>query len=139
MNDKKALIIIGTVFALMSFLGALRVFGPGAQNSILGQLWWLDSQENVSHLAVAIICLAGAWLLPLTGQKILIWFFAAALILISIYSVITFHLLKINVEAPVEEVIYFTLGDLALWAAVKNQREQNQSTSKFNVNGIKKI
>ena len=57
MDSKRALTIAGVVFLLMSLFGFFEVFGPGANNSIFGQGWWLDNAENYSHLAFGLIFL----------------------------------------------------------------------------------
>jgi hypothetical protein len=122
MNSKRALIIAGTVFILMAVFGFFEVFGPGAKNSIFGQAWWLDNTENGSHLAFGLAFLASAFFAATPYRKWLAWVFGIALVLFSIYSIITAHLLHVNLEEPVEEVIYFALGDLILWGATRDKR-----------------
>jgi len=122
MNSKRALIIAGTVFVLMAVFGFFEVLGPGAKNSIFGQGWWLDNAENYSHLAFGLTFLASALFAAAPYRKGLAWTFGLALVVFSIYSIITYHIVHVNIEEPVEEVIYFALGDLILWGVTRDKK-----------------
>jgi fructose-specific phosphotransferase system IIC component len=130
MDSKRALIIAGTAFILMAVLGFFDILGPGAKNSILGQTWWLDNTENGSHLIFGLIFLACSFLVAAPYRNKLAWAFGAVLVVLSVYSITTAHILHVNLEAPIEEVIYFTVGDIILWGATRDKKILNSNGQK---------
>ncbi len=119
---KKFLLANGLFIIVLALFGFFGVFGPIAQKSVFGQLWYLDNRENTAHLLIGIICVISALVFSPNVQRWVIWIFAFVAITVAIYSIVTFHILRVNVEYPIEEVLYFTLGDLALWAALADRQ-----------------
>jgi len=136
MDSKRALIFAGTTFILIALFGFFEVLGPGAKNSIFGQGWWLDNAENGSHLIFGLAFLTSAFFAPASYRKWLAWTFGVALVVFSIYSIVTYHVVHVNVEAPVEEVIYFALGDLILWGVTREKRLLGLSKQKTEINNL---
>jgi hypothetical protein len=136
MNSKRALILAAAVFILMAALGFFDILGPGSKNSLLGQAWWLDNAENGSHLIFGLIFLACSFLAAAPYRNKLAWAFGAVLVVFSIYSITTAHILHVNLEEPVEEVIYFTLGDLILWGATRDKKILDLNNQKTEINNF---
>ncbi len=126
MKLKTVLIVTGIFFILLGILGFVRVLGPTSQESIFGELWWLDKTENWSHLVVGLVSVIFGLFAQDSGKKIWGWLYGILLVVVSIYSIITSHLLKVNLEVPVEEVLYFTIGDIVLWATVNSNKAKKE-------------
>lgn len=124
---KKFLLVFGIGAVLFSLAGFFHVIGPDAAHSIFGNKWWMANSENWSHLSAGLISLVFALFLPDDAQEIFAWIMASFSIGFSIYSILVFHLLNKNVEDPVEEVIYFTVGNIALWSMLYQMRKERKA------------
>jgi hypothetical protein len=126
MAIKKFLLVFGIGAIFYGLAGFFHIIGPGAAHSIFGEKWWLDNTENWIHLTAGLVSIIFALFLPSLAREIFAWIMTVLSISISIYSILVFHLLNQNIENPIEEVVYFTVGNIALWSMFYQMRQERK-------------
>ncbi len=86
----------------------------------------MNNLGNWIHLTAGIISISVAVFFSRQIQLSVMWVFTILTISGAIYSIISQHYLKINVEDPIEEIIYFTMGNLALLVFTLDARQQQK-------------
>ncbi len=115
---------MGLFLLILAALGFFGVLGPTADESALHNLWWLDDEQNLIHLAAGLACFGFARWMPDEAKEGLCWIFGLAGVMVAIASLFLDRLTHANVERPIETVLYFTLGDLFLWTATRQVQKQ---------------
>jgi ABC-type Mn2+/Zn2+ transport system permease subunit len=127
MAIKRFLIILGIGAVLYSLAGFFHVIGPDAAHSIFGKMWWLDNTENWTHLIAGVVSLVFAFYFSDIAQEIFAWIMSFLSIGVSVYSIIAPYLLNRSIEDPVEQVIYFTAGNIAIWSMLYQMQKQRKA------------
>lgn len=59
----RGFLMAGGIILLALGVGGMTVLGPTAEQSMLGDFFWLDTTENYAHLLLGVVALAAYFLL----------------------------------------------------------------------------
>ncbi len=119
MSTKFYLILAGAGAVGLGILGFVHILGPTPQDSVFGQQWWLNDTQNFLHLIIGISSICAGLFLPKLRQQGAVWLLGVISIIGAVVSLIFRHLLTVNLVEPVEEVLYFSVGNIGLWVLAR--------------------
>jgi hypothetical protein len=125
-NPKNLLLFAGTGAVILSLLGYLGILGPTPERSIFGEFWWLDNNQNTLHFVAGLGSIISAMLLSKPRQEGVVWFLSIISIIWAIYSFIANHLLVGSPLNSIEEILYFTMGNLGIFVLTFGIRMENE-------------
>lgn len=126
MTFKKFLLIAGIGAILFGLAGFFGIIGPVPERSIFGHHWWVPNIENWNHLIFGLISIMISLFVSNKFQKAFMWFMTFLTLGVAIYSITARYFLMVTFEDPFEEIIYFTMGNLALLVLTKEARQQQK-------------
>jgi len=117
LNTQRYLLYSGLFLITLTIVGSIG-FGPTASASLAGQYFYLDSGENILHLAFGLLSLLGLW--RLRSDKSLRIMSG----LFGVVGLVAVVLAALNYNLPVPNlgIVHFEIADtvlhalLALWA-----------------------
>lgn len=111
--------IILTVAGVLGFLG----LGPTANSSLLGSYLYFDSIQSIIHLLLAAITFAALMSKNEDVQRYITAAIGVITITVTAYSFYrlgapTPNIYAINIEVPLESLVYLAYGLWALWVVL---------------------
>lgn len=114
MNSKTFLQWGGGLLLLLTVLGYMGVLGPTPDRSLFGESLWFDGPQNMIHLVLGVLALAGAYVLSADMRRNLTLVFAVVALIFALYGFFSDGLLfGANLETPLDDIIHLVF---AAWA-----------------------
>lgn len=113
---------VGLVLIISAFLGYFAL-GPIDTNSILGQWFHFDVNQNLLHLLIGLLAVVAGWKGSQMAQRTTAAAIGVLAIVATAYSIYRYdfpapNALIANIETPWESLFYLIIGLWALWVVL---------------------